>query len=942
MRRHLLLFLVFVSFATAALSAEIWPDDSSDLPPDPAVVRGILPNGLRYAIRPNAEPKARVSLRLVVVAGSLHERADERGLAHFVEHMAFRGTRRHPNGAMADELQRRGIAFGPDNTAFTRYDSTIYHLEMPDTTEATLLLGLSVFREYAEDVTFAPELIERERGVILAEKDTRNTPDARAGERNLAFLWPDSRQVQRSPIGTVDAIRRMTREQFVGFYDAWYRPERMAVIVVGDIDPVQVQRLVAETLSPIAPRGPAREEPGDMIPAAASTPDIAIFSDPGLVGASCLLQHPFLDPRLPETRARREEALHRSLAFTMLQRRITKAAERAEGQPISPSASIVSFIPGWSLATLGGTGRITNWESFMSGLEQEHRRAFLHGFTAEELRAGKLALATLYEEAERTATTWPSGWIADRLAQALIEGRRFVTPAAMREDIAPLLEAATVAQCLAAYRETWSKRAPHVFIATHPEFKVSAAEVAAALNLSRTQEVARPEETTATEFAYQEFGPTGTTASHRFLEDLDVHQAEFTNGARLNFKATKFDADSVTVCVRIGQGRLSQPESLPGLDLLANQMVTRGGLGRHTFDELQDILNGHRIRATFNVESDAFEFAARCAPGDLRLCLQVIAAHLTDSAFRPEAQRHVQAMFGSMYANLAAAASGPISVHAPRILAGGDRRFGVPVPDELLQRTLAELTVWLEPQFKQGAIELSIVGDTTWEQAVAAVAPTLAALPPRQPSALPLRKSTVRVASPKKPMYVYTTAPQVPQVAIAWFCPVPDFGDIRQERRCLLLAELLAERMRVRLRDELGATYNCSAHFMGYAGFPELSYFGVFAEVSPAQAQAAARVMKNELEALRKKRFSDDEFNRIRLPFLRRREEDLRNNAYWAYTVLRDAQQRPERIAAARDRAQDTAAITRADLEALARRYLKPRASFQFVAYPSAPTNPAH
>lgn len=936
MPRHVFLLLCFLLVPLAVGAGPIWPDDDGDLPRDPAIRYGELPNGLRYAIRPNAEPRNRASLRFVVAAGSLHERDDERGLAHFVEHMAFRGTRRHPNGSLATELQRRGIAFGPDNTAFTRLDNTIYHLELPDTTEATLRLGLSVFREYAEDVTFAPELIERERGVILAEKEATDTPDARAGQFDFAFLWPESRQAQRQPIGTVESIRRLAREQFLAFYDAWYRPERMAVVVVGDIEPDAVERLLREALAPIAARGPPRDDGLDFTPASASRPNIAIFSDPGLVGAGCVLQHPFRDPREPDTHARRVAQLHRALAFAMLQRRAEKAAARTNGQPLSPSANVHAAAPGWALATFGGTGKIVDWEAFMTGLEQEHRRAFLHGFTDEELRSVRRAFATSYEEAVRTAATWPSEWIAQQLSLALVEGERISTPANVQADMVPALEAATTADCLAAFRAAWSTASPHVFIATHPDFNVTTTEVAAALNLSRTQAVAPPAETPPGEFGYTDFGPAGALARETHLADLDVHQAEFANGVRLNFKATPFDADSVTVCVRVGTGQLSQPAQLGGLDLLANHLVPRGGLGRHTFDELQDILNGHRIRATFTVQGDAFEFTARCAPGELALCLQVVAAHLTDSALRPEAMRHVHAMFGSMYAGLGAASNGPIRVYAPRILAGGDRRFGIPPGDELMQRTIEELTQWIGPEFRHGAIELSVAGDTTWAEATAAVSRTLGALPPRTAAPNPaVRGGGVRVASPRKPMYVYTTAPQLQQVAITWFCPVRDLGGIRQERRCVLLAELVEERMRVRLRDELGATYHCSAHFVEHPGFPEFNYFTLFAEVSPAHAEAAARVIRDELEALRKKRFTDDEFERVKAPFLRRREEDLRSNAYWGYTVLRDCQQRPERLAAARDRASDTAAITRRELEKLARRYFKPKQCFQFVAYPS-------
>ncbi|HVU24871.1 MAG TPA: insulinase family protein [Opitutus sp.] len=919
----------------AALRGAPWPAVESDLPPDPAVQWGTLPNGLRYAVRPNAEPKGRVSVRLVVAAGSLNERDDERGLAHFVEHMVFRGTRQHPGGRLISALQRLGVGFGPDNTAFTFWDHTIYQLDLPDNTAATLREGLGFFREYAGDVTFDPGLIERERNVVLNERDTRDTPDARAGETNLAFLWPKSRQLQRAPIGLPAQVRAFTRAQFVAFYDAWYRPDRMAVIVVGDLDPALAVRLVTEAFQSLQPRGPPRDDVLPAIPDEASTSNIQVFTDPGLAGASCSLEHPFPDPRAPDTHARRVVQLRRALAFAMLQRRAAKFGRQSDGQLVSPLANVSAPLPGWALASFGAAGKINDWRAFMADLEQEHRRAFLHGFGAGELALARTAFATYYEDAARTAATWPSGWIAGLIANAIVAGTVFTTPAAMRQDLAADLAATTPAECLAAFRDAWSGHAPHVFVSTNPAFRVTAGEIAAALNASRETAVAAPVEAATAAFTYRDFGPPGRVVHEQHAADLDVTQAAFANGVRVNFKPTQFEADTVQIYVRVGTGRLGQPPNLPGLDLLANIVVPQGGLGRHTVEELQDVLASHTVSVSFGVDSDAFDFNARCSRRDLRLCLQLIAANLTDSAYRADAMPQARAQFGSMYASLASSPGGTISLQALRVLSGGDRRFGTPTPTELEPRTIDEVRAWVDPQFKQGPIELGIAGDTTWDEVASAVAATLGALPERQARSAVVNAQQLPVPRrPDRSVYVSTTEPTLHQVALAWVCPVPDLDGMHVERRCRLLADLLEEGLRVRLREELGAAYGCDAAFVQTDGFPNLSYFSVYTAVAPAHAGRADRLIRDEIEKLRKKRFTDDEFERVKLPFLTRRDADLRSNTYWGYTVLRDAQQRPERLAAARDRTADCNAIRRTDLEALAKRYFKNSAWFRFIAYP--------
>ncbi|HWA87233.1 MAG TPA: insulinase family protein [Opitutus sp.] len=923
-------------FLATGLRAAPWPAVDSDLPPDPAVRWGTLPNGLRYAVRPNAEPKGRVSVRLVVAAGSLNERDDERGLAHFVEHMVYRGTRQHPGGELISALQRLGVSFGPDNTAFTFWDHTIYQLDLPDNSAATLREGLGFFREYAGDVTFDPKLIERERNVVLNERDTRDTPDARAGDTNLAFLWPKSLQVRRAPIGLPEQIRSFTRAQFVAFYDAWYRPDRMALVVVGDLDPAVAASLVTEVFQSLQPRGPPRADVLPAIPDEASSSNVRVFTDPGLAGASCNLEHPFPDPRGRDTHTRRVLQLRRGLAFAMLQRRAAKFSRQSDGQLVSPLANISTPFPGWALATFGAAGKINDWQAFVADLEQEHRRAFLHGFGAGELSLARTAFAAYYEDAVRTAATWPSSWIAGLIANSIVAGDVFTTPAAVQRDLAADLAATTPAECLEAFRQAWSTHAPHVFISTNPLFHVTAAEIAAALNKSRNTAVAAPAELKTGEFAYQDFGPPGRIVHEEHAADLDISQAAFANGVRLNFKPTQFEADTVQIYVRVGNGRLSQPEKQPGLDLLANVVVPQGGLGRHTVEELQDVLASHTLALSFGVDSDALDFNARCARRDLRLCLQLIAAHLTDSAYRTDAMPQARAQFGSMYASLSASPGGTISLQALRVISGGDHRFGTPTPKELEQRTIDEVRAWIDPQFKHGPIELGIAGDTTWGEVSAAVAATLGALPERAPRSAIVNSQPLSIPrEPDKPVYVSTTEPTLHQVALAWVCPVPDLDGMHMERRCALLADLLEERLRVRLREQLGAAYGCSVDFIATDGFPNLSYFSVYTAVAPGDAEKADRLIRDEIQRLRKNPLTDDEFERVKQPFVTHRDADLRNNAYWGYTVLRDAQQRPERLVAARDRTADCNAIRRSDLEALAQRYFKKAPWFQFVAYPA-------
>jgi zinc protease len=921
----------------ASRSPSPWIELPSDLPADPAVRWGTLANGLRYAIRPNAEPKDRVTLRLLVGAGSLQERDDERGLAHFIEHMLFRGTRAYPHDSLTSTLERLGVGLGPDNTAFTNLDYTIYHLELPDTREATLRQGLQVFREYAENATFEPELIERERGVILSEKATRNTPEHRESNANFEFIWPHSRIVERAPIGLEDNIRHFTREQFVAFYDAWYRPERMAVIVVGNVTQEAGARLVEEVFASLAPRAPAREDPTDCIPETATTSDVRVFLDPAIIGVGLTFEHPRKLGLLPDTHEQRVLNLNLSLAFSIFQQRLNRVTQDTGSGVVTPTASVGTPVSTWQMASISASGSINNWRQLMTHIEQEHRRAFLHGFTEAELVRAKTAFTASVEAAVRSTPTRRSEWYAADLASTLLYGRHSPTPEVAQQDLADALSRATTQDCVRAFRAAWESKPPHVFVVSNPSFLITPDLIALVLNMSRKNEVAAPPETTPVEFGYTDFGPAGKLTGEQNLPDLDARLSRFENGVRLNFKSTQFEADRVQVLVRLGSGKLIQPRDRPGLDLLANSALIEGGLGKHSATELSEIFFGRNLHLWFRIGSDASEFVAQCSRRDLLPALRLLTAYLTDAGYRPESLRDAHAAFGTMLSSYASQPGGPIGMTAESILTSGDPRFGVPRTGLLFARTLQELKGWLQPQFEHAPIELSIVGDTTWDESVEAVSRTLGALLKRADLKDTAPDPKSKLARPAAETITAVTSPQLKQSALAWYWSVPDASDVRLERRCNLLAAALAERIRIRLREEMGTAYSPTAGFVQHPGFPTFNYFVMYAEVDPARSVEAAAVMREEIDRLRANGFTDDEFTRVKTPFLRAREDDLRQNSYWGYTVLGDVQQHPERILAARNRSTDTSSITRAEIEKILRRYIDRKKAFFFVTAPTPP-----
>src|SRR5436190_7075910 len=255
---------------TSAESVASYPLAQS-MPVDPEVVVGALPNGLRYYVRANGKPARRAELRLVVKAGSVLEDDDQRGLAHFVEHMEFEGTRHFPGQSISAFLSSLGLSIGPDANAATRYDDTQYTLRVPTDVPGVLDRALLVLEDWAQAATFDQAGIDRERGIVLSEWRLHLGAGERTQDKIRRVQLEGSRYADRTPIGNPDIIEHAQREQLTRFYRDWYRPDLMAVIVVGDVDRDAVVAMIKEHFSPLSSPSPKRPRPAFDVPDHAGT-----------------------------------------------------------------------------------------------------------------------------------------------------------------------------------------------------------------------------------------------------------------------------------------------------------------------------------------------------------------------------------------------------------------------------------------------------------------------------------------------------------------------------------------------------------------------------------------------------------------------------------------------------------------------------------------------
>jgi zinc protease len=969
-----LLFLFALSLFSLR-AATPFPQAESDLKADPETRFGTLPNGLRYAVRPNKEPKNRVSLRLLVQAGSLHEAENQRGLAHFLEHMAFNGSEHYAPGTLVEFFQRMGMNFGGDTNAHTGFQETVYQLELPDTKDATVAEGLRVFSDYAGGLLLKSEEIDKERGIILSEKRTRDSVDYRTFVSTFGFTLDGTLFPRRFPIGEVEIIQQAQRDRFLDFYNTWYRPELMTVIAVGDLDPAKVEKQISESFSALKARGPVRADPDFGKVKARQGVQVFYHAEPEAPNTEVTISTITPYAHEPDTAANRVKYLPRLLANSIINRRLSILAKKENAPFIGGSTDVQEEFDFYRESSISLACRDDQWAAALGVADQELRRALEHGFQPAELKEVVANFRNGLDQSVKTAATRHSDALADEIAQTLVERNVFTHPS---EDLAvygPALEKVTVDDCLAALRQAWSPRhrivvvtgnakignTPMVISAAAAKSSANAAAtsyaagspeqiIASTFEKSRALAVTAPEAVADTAWAYTNFGAPGKVAQRSHVDDLDITLLTFENGVRLNLKKTDFEANRIRINVRVGHGQLTEPRSQPGLATYASDTFMAGGLGRHSADELRRILAGKTAGVGFRVGADAFLFGGGTNREDLLLQMQLLAAQLTDPGYRPEAARQFSKGIEQEYLAFEHTADGPFTLEVPKLLASGDPRFGLPNKDEMLKRNLAEAKAWLTPELQRGAIEIAIVGDFDLETTIEAVAKTLGALPKRD--AAPVSPELLAVKYPSTPFTrEFVIQSEIPKGSIRTYWPTTDGREIHRTRRLSVLSDVLSDRLRIKVREELGDGYSPGAGNSPSDVYPGYGYMLAGVEVDPPKAKSLTDLIVAIANDLAEKGVTEDELQRAKNPILTSLRESARTNGYWLTNVLARAQERPEMLDWCRSRYADIEGITKPELDALAKTYLPashasrviviPAALTPTPAGPTAPTAPA-
>jgi zinc protease len=916
------LFLLSTTLASALLPS--WPHESSDIAVDPAAQFGQLENGMRYVILPNAEPPGRASLRLYMDVGSLMEEDDQQGMAHFLEHMAFNGSKNFPSGEMVEYFQRLGMAFGADTNAHTSFEETVYKLELPKLDETLLTDAVKLFRDYLDGMNLDPAEIDRERGIILSEKLSRDSIDYRTMVEGYKFALPKSILPNRLPIGIEETIKAMPPERFVDFYETWYTPKRAILVAVGDFpNTALLEKLIQTHFSDATPR---RQD--------ALRPDLGVIeSGRGLTAKlHTEMEAKAVDLSIevvrqshakPDTAAERRAKLIRSLADAMINQRLSKLAKQKDAPITSAQAYSYEYLDFLHTSGIGASCQPESWQDALNLAEQEIRRAIQHGFTAAEFEEATASILQQIKLRADQADSRRSRDLADAFVKQLSSKKVFTHPKDDLTRVSAELEAITQEDAHRALIADWDTPDIQIFVGGKLQLEGDAsAQILSTYAESQQTPVTAPTQEEAVSFAYTDFGPPGEISSKTQQDDLEITQAVFANNVRVSIKPTPFEKGTIRVLVNFGGGKLTAPAEQPGLIPFAQSTFTLGGLEAHDVDTLRRIFAAKTVSADFSVGDGSFLLSGRSATDDLLDQLQLLCAHLTAPGYREEAQEQFRKNLPALFTQLNHTAEGVMTDRVSRFIHNHDPRFGFPEQQEMEKRNLQELRTWLEPQLKSSFLEVSLVGDVDPESALQHLAQTFGALPPRD-AEKPAYTEQRQVSFPPPGKEDFKFSTEIPKAIATMYWPTEDMSDIQRTRRFSVLASILDDRLRLKVREELGETYSPACYHVANDTFTGYGYLTAIIEVKPEQLDSISDIVAEIGQQVATGPITADEFERAMQPLLSQIEQMRRDNRYWSQNVLRNAHEQPERLDWARAMVDDFKNISLADIQALASEYLK-------------------
>lgn len=868
-------------FISAATFAQIG-DMDIPIPPDPAIRIGKLGNGLTYYIKYNQKPEKRMELRLAVNAGSICETDAQQGLAHFVEHMCFNGTKNFPSNRIVDMLEEMGMKFGAEINAYTGFDQTVYMLKVPTDKAETINTGFQVLEDWAHQVSMEDEEIDNERGVIVEEWRLGLGAEDRMMQKYLPVLLKGSRYAERLPIGKIDIIKSFPYDTLRNFYKTWYRPDLMAVVVVGDID----VRLAEDKIREHFGRIPASVNPKNRIEYSVpenTEPLISVVTDKEASGYSAQIM--FKQPKAESVTYRDyRNSQMRALYSSMLNARLDEITQKPDAPFIYAGAGYGSFVGrSVDVYSLSVAAKENQLDRSIEVILTENEKVRQFGFNASELEREKKNYLSLYERGAMEADKTESSTFADEFIRNYFT--RESIPGYIKEyELVKELYPGITVEDINRMGRTWmtDKNIIALIAAQENEgIKVpSEQEVAELILQVRSKKVEAYVDSLSDDPLLDEEPVPTAIVKKTENSDFGFIELLFGNGVRMILKPTDFRNDQILISAFSPGGLSLYPDHDVLTATLAPTIISQSGLGDYNLTDLQKKLSG--ITATLSPYIEELREGVRgsCSPKDLKTLLQLNYMYFTrirrdEDAFNSFVSRirnQMKPMRSVPLMIFSDTLSKIISQNNPRVIA-------LPTEEQIDQINHDRLIEIFKDRFSNaGDFTYIMVGNFNIDEISPLLEKYIGGLPSIQ------RDENWRDVSPEFPegkIIVNVPKNSEPQsrVAMAW---EDDFRWKSKDRLGFsMLMNILSIRLRESMREDQGGVYGVSISGAP-SRFPKpvysiLSQWGC----SPENIETLSQTLLDEMNRIKKEGPTETDLNKVKETLMRERETQVKENNFW-------------------------------------------------------------
>jgi zinc protease len=851
------------------------------LPFDPNVVRGTLPNGLTYFIRKNTRPEKRVMLQLAVKAGSVDETDEQQGLAHFLEHMAFNGSRHFKPGELIATFESIGARLGPHVNAQTGFDDTIYMFQLPTDKPEIVRKGLQALADAGGGLTLDPKEIDKERGVVIEEWRGGLGAAARLRDQQIPVLFSGSKYAERLPIGKPEVLKAFTPATLRSFYTKWYRPDRMALVVVGDIEPSSIESQIKPMFGTMAkPSSPAPERRYEV--PIHEQRLVRMATDPEATQSSVSIMRK--RPRGDEgTVAAYRRNLVEQMVYQMLNERFDELSRKKDTQFLAAGAYESALSPTVTTFVLSAGVEEGKIPQGLTALEIETNRVQQHGFGPAELdRAKKWWLAS-YERAYNEREKSESSSYADEYVRHFLQGEPVPGIEYEYTLAQSLIPAITAAEVGGAARSLFADTGV-VIVATSPKKEGLAipdeAQLQAVIAKADAVAVTPWKDAGRADTLLEKLPDPGVVKSRREIAPLGVTVITFANGVEAWLKPTDFKNDEVLFSLTsLGGASLAPPETFIEA-ILSPALVQLSGVGGHAAVDIQKLLAGKFANASPGVDLVSHTINGTARPGDLETALQLLHLTFTQPGNDEDAFANMRKQLEAMYTNRDQNPGLLFGEKVGQVNTSNHYTSHPVTPQRLAALDRAAMAGFFRQRFSNAAdFGFILVGAFKTDDVVPLITRYVGSLPSTEQATAKPKDLGMRFPERIERATVQKGREPKASTQISFFADPPQ--DAMAVTAVSTAADVLEIALRDVLREELGETYTVSVGFSQELFQRGTGHIGISFTAAPENLQKMTDRVMQEVQRLQKQGPSEDFLNRAKETARREHETGMRQNGYW-------------------------------------------------------------